>query len=317
MDGLHMVKAFICGFSWIYLPQIMSEYEVVEVEEETNWLLMADYDENSKGGIIVMSRPDAVLRKKDTGRLWHMSHKTLGYPFNEHQIDKLAVDIQRFAEGYAIWAKYGEAPEGTLYNYFLKGDKREDEEVSISRFSSGLIRPYMNRLSMTGGGPKPEDLAFSYEWKELDRTTMEVKKKRLGKGWEKVDIFREMDYLIYLEWLNEGLIKQSGRNYLSEAMACLAQVPFNRGHAERWKLGTIEKENTWAWKVDSVKTRMFDELYVLDKEVPLESKECFSYNKKCPFYNVCWKDLPIQTLIEEGKLVEREPNHLVELRRVK
>lgn len=318
-DGLNLVKAFVYAFDKLYLPIIMDEYEVLEVEEETNWLLLPDFDEDPTRGIVVMSRLDGVLRKKSSGRIWHMSHKTSGSKFDDKQLDKLKTDIQRFSEGYAIWAKYGEPPEGTLYNYFLKGGRYLDKDLGIERYTTGLVRPWLNRLAQTGTEITPEMLSFVYEWDELDPQSMTIKGRKLGKGWEKVDIYKEMDYLTYLDWLSEGIVARQGRNYLSESVSGLVPLEWRQDHAERWRIGAARQEAEWAWKTNVIKeyegTATAD--HHIAQELPLNSSECFAYNSKCSIYSSCWKDRPLDNLIEEGHLVPRTPNHLVELRKIK
>mgnify|MGYP003578973594 CR=1 FL=1 len=177
-DGLHLSKALVYAFHTIYLPQYLDQYEVVEVEEEINWLVR----EIDGLALVCMSRPDAILRDKRDGKLWHVSHKTTKR-FDDIALQGLDVDVQRFAEGLAIKAKYGEDIEGTFYNYFIKGDRRRDDVLGVDRYITGLIRPYIQRMA-GGGQPTPEMLAYQHEWNRLDQSTGQTSKKRLGKGSE-------------------------------------------------------------------------------------------------------------------------------------
>jgi len=316
-DSMFMVYAFLYAFNDIYLPKLLDEYDVMEVEEETNWLLYGD-PELSQFRIVVMSRLDSVLRRKETGRLWHVSHKTHGRAFDQTQLDKLKPDIQRFSEGYAIWAKYGEAPEGTLYNYFLKGSTYFDKEFDCDRYTTGLIRPWLNRLAMGESEITPEMISFVHEWDELDEKSMTIKGRRLGKGWEKVNIYDEMDYTTYLEWLSKQMVARESRNYLAESVVGMVQVPWNVNHAERWRIGTANNERDWAWKTNLV-GRFQGEVtgpYHMAQEFPLNSGSCFDYNKKCPLFSDCWEDEGLDSLKEKGHIVPRTPNHLVELRKI-
>lgn len=307
MDGSHLVKAFIYGFYSKWLPQLLDEYEVIDIEDEINWEVGRAGDGKY---IVMMSRPDGVLRHKGTGKLWHVSHKT-AQDFPELQLLKFKVDQQRMSECMAVWAKYGEPVEGTLYNYFLKGRRSRDKELSIDRFSSGLIHPYMLRQS-TGGDIDPEMINFQYEWLELDGHI--EKTKRVPRGWEKVSIYEEMDFNLYLEWLENKLVPRC-RDYLKESIIGLKEEPFNEEFAERWQRGTSYLEEQWAKKIPWTRVESFTDDYY-DYEFPLTSSECFSYNRRCGYFPICWEDSQIETLIEDGSLIERVPNHLVELRKI-
>jgi hypothetical protein len=310
-DGCNLAKAFIYAFNVSYLPQLLETYEVLEVEEEINWLVgWIHAGDNDDKAIVMMSRPDGLLRHKETGKLWHVSHKT-AQDFQPLQIDKLQIDSQRFSESMAIWAKYGEPVQGTLYNYFLKGKRYKDKDLSIDRFSSGLIHPYMQRLATIGGDLIPENLSFIYEWNELDGHLL--RSRRLGKGWERVTIYNEMDFMTYLGWL-EGQIVPRGRDYLAESIVGMHEVWFNEEHAERWQRGVARSEEDWARKVEHVgRGDGWIDGDLADQTIPLQHSECYSYNRPCTYLGICWQDQPIESLIYDGSLVARTPNHLIEL----
>ena len=306
-DGLHIVKALVYAFHSCYLPQYLEQYEVIDVEEEINWLL--HYDDTVKRYIVCMSRPDAVLRDRKTGKIWHVSHKT-AKKFDDIVLARLDVDLQRFAEGLAVEAKYGEPIEGTLYNYLIKGDRRKDEATGCDRYTTGLIRPYIFRQS--GGDLTPEMISFGWEWNHLDITTGQVSKKRLGKGWEKVDIHKEMDFMTYLGWLEQKWVQREGNDYLLDAIAGMVPVYWNADHARRWMLGAGLEELIWFYKivVTGNKADLNDD--EVAKKIPLASSHCFSYNHRCQYFDVCWRGRHPDTLLDEGSLIHREPNHLQE-----
>lgn len=304
-DGLHLVKALVYAFHVNYLPQYLDEYETLEVEEEINWLLAEEDD----SFLVCMSRPDAILRHRGTGQLWHVSHKTTKR-FDDLMISKLDVDVQRFSEGLAIQAKYGQSIEGTLYNYFIKGDRRRDETTGLDRYITGLIRPYIFRQS--GGELTPEMVSFVYEWNHVDVTTGYVSKKRLGKGWERTDIHKEMDYLTYLEWLREKWVQREGADYLLDSIAGMIPSFWVSSHARRWMEGVKQSELGWSKVTDSVGKKADLSDITLSKLIPLASNQCFSYNHRCSYFPCCWGNKTPDDLLEEGELQQREPNHLQE-----
>lgn len=303
-DGVHLVQALVYAFHNCYLDRYLDEYEVIEVEEEINWLVRKMGDMY----LVCMSRPDAILREYKSGRLWHVSHKTTKR-FDESVLARLDVDIQRFAEGYAIWAKYGEEIEGTFYNYFIKGDRRRDEATGMDRYVTGLIRPYVFRQS--GGELTPEMVRFQYEWEDLNPTTGKVSKNRPPKGWEKTEIYKEMDHMTYLDWLREKWVKREGFDYLLDSQAGMVPVFWDKYHATRWLIGIRKSEEDWYEKTRAVKDMAMD-YTAMDHHVPLVPSQCFSYNHRCQYFNTCWRGRSPESLLEQGDLTHREPNHLQE-----
>lgn len=304
-DGKHLVMALIYAFDRCYLSQYREQYDVLEVEEEINW----EVGEIGHLHLVCMSRPDAVLRDKVTGRLWHVSHKTTKR-FDDLILQKLDVDIQRFAEGYAIQAKYGEPIEGTLYNYFIKGDRRKDESTNLDRYTTGLIRPYIQRIG-TGGTITPEMLSYQWEWNRLDQATGQTSKKRLGKGWEKCDIYKEMDFLTYLGWLAEKWVDPGG-DPLLDTQAGMIPVYFDQEHAWRWVIGIRKSEEDWVQRLENHRHGVGVNTPSVDQQLPLASQQCFSYNHRCQYFDICWRGKTPETLLGEGTLAHREPNHLQE-----
>ena len=320
-DGLHMSLAFLYAYNTRYLAEFLENFEVLEVESEINYLVtQLENPIGRRDLIVMMSRPDGVLRHRKSGRLWHLSHKTYNGVFDELQLKKLDIDMQRFSESLAIQAKYGEPVDGSVYNYFLKGAKRKDDSCNLDRHSNGLIRPYLLRQT-PGGDILPEMLAFDYNYDLIDMKTHMLTSKRLGKGWERVAVYNEIDFWLWLEWLNAGWVKPPGAiegpDYLSQSIAAHVEVPLVQEHAERWLTGLAYSEEDLARRFEYIGRDGFDPtinpLPVFNREIPLEHSECFSYNKECSYHKICWKGVPIPALLDQGKLFHREPNHLQEL----
>jgi hypothetical protein len=181
----------------------------------------------------------------------------------------------------------------------------------MDRYTTGLIRPYIYRQS--GGDLTPEMVRFPYEWDELNLKTGKVSKSRPPKGWEKSDIYKEMDYMTYLEWLREKWVQRAGTDYLLDCQAGMVPVFFEQNHAWRWLVGTRNIEENWNERLEEARYRQ-DQIPepILDHYFPLASSQCFSYNHRCQYFNVCWRGRTPESLLEQGDLTHREPNHLQE-----
>jgi hypothetical protein len=305
-DATHMVTAFAYVFEHLVLERMMNEFDLVNVEEEINWVL----DERGGRYLVVMSRPDVSLRHRSTGAIWHGSYKTASI-FPEIKNVELKTDIQRWLESYAIWAKYGEPPKGTLYTYFIKGDKYWDKDLKINRFGSGLIHPWRQSRTI-GGDINPEDFSPRYSWQEL--VGYELKKRQLGSTWVRCSVWDEMNFMEWLDWLRDGVAKNS-EGFLSDTIIPLRDEPFIIDDANKWKTGFIRRERLWANALWALECEGTDDVF--DARIYLEPSQCVDrYNNICPYYTICWGNDTIESLVERGKLKAREPNHQIELYKV-
>jgi hypothetical protein len=299
------------GLVWTFgrrrLASLLERFKVVEVEPEICWLVSWGDSIHSSlvekygldvlpncpdaKAIVMMSRPDAILRSRTDGKLYTVSWKT-AKRFDSASVERLECDVQGLTEGLAIWAKYGEQPAGTLYSYFLKGDRQFDAETGAKRYTSPLVRPYSN----WNGIGEPTYRA-TYKWfNEVGE------EKRCGKGWERVDIWKGMEMSAWLERLDSGEIQpEAHRDWLAEAVIEPEIQPFNPEFAERWRQKAIQQEGDWIQILEG------------SRIAPQDETGCHVYNRKCTYYNICWRGETIEDQIAAGyKRLRLESNHPVE-----
>lgn len=154
-EQANLAYALVWTFGRRRLASLLERYEVVAVEPEICWLVgwtePRTTEVKIRGveiftdpvAIVMMSRPDAILRSREDGKLWTVSWKT-SKRFDQEYLEKLQIDVQGITEGLAVQAMYGEEVGGSFYGYFLKGDKQFDAEIGMKRYTSPLIRPYSN-----------------------------------------------------------------------------------------------------------------------------------------------------------------------------
>lgn len=293
------------GLVWTFgrrrLASLLERFEVVEVEPEICWLVgslqgkqsIADvvYGTIPEIHIVMMSRPDAILRSREDGKLWTVSWKT-AKRFDGGYVERFESDVQSLTEGLAVQAKYGEAPAGTLYTYFLKGDKTFDPETGAKRYTSPLVRPYCN---WTGVG-EPQ-YRGAYKW--FDEMGTE---KRCGKGWERIDIWKSFEIPEWLELLDSGAVQpEANRDWLGEAVVEPEPRPFNPEYAERWRQKAVQQEGDWIAILQG------------DRMATQDETGCHVYNRKCTYYGVCWRGETIEDQIASGyKRLRQESNHPAE-----
>lgn len=315
LDDAHLVQAFVFAFDHLYLNDIFSQYKVLAIEEEINWLLgeMREpiYDPNTgthRDKIVVMSRPDGVWQHLQTENYWHVSHKTTGV-YTDLTIQGLEVDEQRFLECMAIWAKYGKPPEGSYYNYFLKGKRYWDKSYGTERLVNGIIRPYLNRLAVTGGEILPDMISYVGEWTELEEGNPMPVTHKVRKGFERVSIYDEMDYGTYLEWVRDELVPRK-KNYLSELVVGLIPEYFKPDLALEDMGALMQDEEAWARKM-SIIGRNDVNSYTM-RELRRRKSHCLSFGRVCTYHPICWRGRSVEQLVDDGKLIPRPINHLQE-----
>jgi len=295
-EQANLAYALVWAFGKRRLASLLERYEVVEVEPEINWLVgigegewIEELDVRADDiFIVMMSRPDAILRSREDGKLWTVSWKT-SKRFTPDYLARLECDIQSITEGLAVQAKYGEEPGGTFYSYFLKGDRVADEETGAKRYSSPLIRPYSN---WTGVGEPTYKGA--YKWH--DQTGAE---KRLGKGWLRTDIWKSMDMSSWLELLDSGAVQpEANRDWISEVVAEPLPMPFKAGDAVEWLKMAVREEARW-----------------IDPEQPVakHTGSCFNYNRPCTFFDICHRGDSLERQLAAGIKKVRVPHHGAEI----
>lgn len=294
-----LAYALVWTFGRRRLAPLLERYEVVAVEPEICWLVGSVSDWNEKPfdatvlwtpdekHIVMMSRPDAILRSREDGKLWTVSWKT-SKRFDQEYLEKLECDVQGITEGLAVQAMYGEEVGGSFYGYFIKGDKKFEPEIGMKRYTSSLIRPYSNWAGI--GEPQ---FKAAYEW-----TNDAGEKKRLGKGFNRVDIWKQQEMSSWLEMLDGGEVQpEAGRDWLSEVVAEPLPQPFKTEEARQWIATTVQEEARW----------MNSEL--------LRAKHtgnCHQWSRKCTFWRTCWEGTSIESEIANGRKRLRTPNHKME-----
>lgn len=280
-----LAYALVWTFGRRRLPGLLNEFEVVAVEPEIAWLL--SNGEGWNESLVMMSRPDAILRHRTLGRLWTVSWKTTKR-FTSESLEKLESDTQTLTEGLAVQHRFGEECAGSYYGYFVKGSKDLDKDLGFKRYSSPLIRPYCKTTSVTFN---PDDLKAAYEWFDGERS------RKLGTTFKRVNMWEMGGIQEWLADLDSGQIQpEAQRDWLSEAVVEPARQLFDPAHAERWVRSTIKNEvDNW--------------LTPDPASLTCESGSCFAYRARCFAYDHCWRGKVLGDYVAEGRWKVREANH--------
>ena len=295
----------------VWLPQIMASYDLISTEQEINWLL----PRYGVDDIVMMSRPDAILKRKSDGRIFVVSYKT-SKSFQPSDLDRLRVDLQALTEMASVYSQ-GLDVSGCLYAYFIKGPRRQssfgDEIQTYSRYTSGWLRPWIDPRSIS-----PQ---FKTRYESLP-DPLTGRKTRLNKDHVQLSFTSDSGSLASFEALGvthrqffEELLdgefdEENGGNPLEFVIAAPDPILRPTIQMDRIIHQISQVENDILHRLDKVALK--SNLSPLDI-FTLNSSSCFDYQRACRWLGVCWEGQTIDSLFINGKIVARVPNHSQEV----
>lgn len=324
-----IAEGLIRGWAAHRLPQFMETFEVLEVEQEGRATLCEAPE------LVLMFRPDALVRDRISGDLYVISWKTSSM-FAKFVEEKCARDMQSMSEvwGWTNDQEQGnwkeqmgrsnetavpsteESPariEGTIYLFAVKGQRRLDEWDGIRKQSTPLAYAWLKE------GPTPEEnewsWAFDYATEEINERTGKPKHTKLGKGWRKVPVWTHYEGGIK-QWIDDLANQRVQPRHLNALEAVFPEMlPVSRRASEidSWRRQTISQELrvqqqtravTQAAQVGPEKFRE-----VLDREFPQHTHSCLAYNSKCSMWDVCWTEAVGADPLASGLYQIRVSNH--------
>lgn len=304
-EQMALAEGLLRGW-WAYEGEAFLEnFAVIEVEQEGRAQLADD--------LVLMFRPDALVRDKQSGDLYVISWKTCA-TFQKRNIDQAKHDMQSISE---VWGKdqyrvrageddkaYLERPiEGVLYKWIVKGQRRKDNWDGLYKQSSHLI--YGWKKLGNGGGDEAE-WSWAYDFEKEDGSGS----SRLGKGWKKVPIWREYPGGVK-QWIEDLSTNQIFPRHIDALQAIFPQslpVERRKDEVESWVRQTVAQEmriEESLTKVEFVGNTGASVDSALDRHFPQHTNSCHSYSG-CSFIPICWENAPA----EVGELYQiRSANH--------
>lgn len=305
-----MAEAMLRGF-WAYEGEtFLRDFEVLEVETEG----VAKLTEQME----LMFRPDALVREKMSRDLFVVSWKTCA-TFSDKTVKQAKVDMQSLSEVWGTMhtnhphqihdydADLNIIPppypqiEGVLYKFACKGQRRKDNWDGLYKQGTHLIYGW-RKLSGTD-----EDWSWSYEFpNEEDPSKM----SRLGKGWQKLPIWRDYPGGVkaWIEALAANEIFPRHTSALESAFPGALPVSRRADEIESWKRQIVTQEGRVQQRVRAVVESGVDP-EVLDREFPQHTARCHDYSG-CSMFDVCWTEAVKADPIGSGLYkIRTETNH--------
>lgn len=343
-EGAAIIEALIRGYAKFCLPELLERFDVVEVEREgsAQW---TDGDFTLVWGY----RADALLVEKDSQDIYVLSLKT-SKDFGKKKQDTATRDMQGLSEVAAIdqrllgWHEdltnltqagasqasidylnippwfvkrfsLGASPScfGVKMEYALKGLKLETPKGSgVWKYSNPLINPWKYAEDLGGKGRRAGlgssgGYAISYDFQdELGGN------HRLGKGWNRINIWEDMGVKEWIDYCWETSIQNfSPGHAITSQFALPSEYYRSDEDIARWKKRMIyaakrREEGTKA-VVAAIGTPEYEDR--LDEYFEPHSNAC-DYPVKCVYQGICYgpKAYLINPL-SEGNFEARTSNH--------
>lgn len=298
-------------YSWVrvVLPELLAEWEIVHVEQEFNYVL----DERTTA----MIRPDVVLRHRRTKKLVIFDWKTTAY-MNESYIQEWTTSPQMMLTASAVAKALGEPVDHFYIAAIHKGARKADYNEESGKYDgperqqSFLVWPYYNEGTPPFVGPqwRPDWKYDCEQWNSCDKPRAPKGKPHrhtLGKGWSK--------QLVKDPW---GWVQDLPLARLSQIHYLLG--PYEVDHYKVEQLLRTVRANEYGWRIRTENMKLAlqkgkwedtETQNSLDQIFP-RSYKCYSYGRRCPYYDLCFKQLGWQN--PEGSLfIPRRPHHEQEI----
>lgn len=292
-EQMALCEAFLRLAALRVIPELLTEYEIVDVERE-EWYVLYEDDRNV---IVVETRPDALLRERATsmqdvtqnsitqidGDLYLLSWKTKGNKWDSRAAREAKVDMQGLSESYPVELRMNQPVMGIKMVHLLKGSREEDEwNPGTWLQRSPLIRAFLNAT-----GPTPE-WAWAFNWKDpfkVNERTGKPVSHRLPKGYRLVFIPDHMPIKEWIDMLNAGTVQPDAGDCLQRQY--ISPMPELRSDAQKQELlhEIAAQESRIIRSLDAVSSASAIESD-LSTEFPKYRHSC-NYPKKCPCWDLC------------------------------
>lgn len=309
-----LVEAFIHLAARRVIPQLLQEYEILDVERE-EWFVLY---EDQRVCLVLEARCDGLLRERNAvvmmannqtlpvlGDLYVLSWKTLA-SWDKRTRKEAKTDMQGLSEAYAVELRVQEPVLGAKMVHFLKGKRKEWPDDS-GRYiqSSPFVHAWMNST-----GPRPE-FAWAYSWSDPNDVNEWGRpvNHRLGKGWKHCFIPDVMSVAEWVQMLDEGAVQpEIGRDALEAQYISPMPEPRSPAQKQHW-LNQIEtQEMSITTFLESLEHADAEDTVeeMLDSYFPQFTHSC-NYPGECSFWNLCHTSEEVAN--PESLYQIRQPHH--------
>jgi PD-(D/E)XK nuclease superfamily len=331
---------------------LTNEYSSTVVEGSVaryeNGVHTSELREIQDNSLVLMFRPDALVRERETGDLYVVSWKTCS-TFNKRTVDQAKTDMQSMSEVWGLQQtfeqpvdikytlRYSEPAteeqkaegidsidyyssfpnitlakiEGVLYKFVVKGSRRKDSWDGLYKQGSHLVYGWVKLATEKSEFP---EWSWCYEFE-----TEDGKSSRLGKGWQKKPIWSAYPGGVkaWVEALSHNEIFPRHQNALEAIFPQAMPVERRADEIEHWKAQVIAQEVDVEHNVQLVRsaerlpegqTGFVNCEELLDMNFPQHTHSCSAYSG-CPMADICWNPEIGRDPLGSGLYEPRSANH--------
>lgn len=281
--------------------------------------------------MVLLFRPDALVRERLTGDLFLVSWKTAS-TFGQYTINQCMTDMQSMSEVWGVQngksnldvrgvsdvdgsisgSGHPSAIEGVLYLFCVKGQRKFDEYLGFKVQNTPLAYGWVRK------GPTPEDdeWAWQYGWatEEMNPKTGKPISTKLGKGFRKLSIWDNYEGGVkqWIDDLHHQRIEPRHINALDAIFPQMMLVSRRADEIESWKRQTVASETRIQQALSASPGLVEDvqpDIETLDAEFPQHTANCYAYMSKCQFWEACFTPAVKADPLASGLYQIRVPNH--------
>ena len=290
-EQMALLEAMLRAFTRLWLPRILADYDIVNVEKSHDWQLAP--------GLVQKLRFDTMLRRKADKRLVILDWKSMRYPSEAWSL-KLERSRQTSLYTQAAEELYGE-PVEIGYVGMVKGAWRKDTAKSSPFYGQKIqASPYL--------------YAYFNDAAELMQSAYTPRK-----GFRKVRIADEMPIAKWVDWLFEH--ESDTVNELFTFIPPFAPTPRERRRVKelvvREELEYIQNIRLYKNLQEVIKVQDSDHLRAEAQDfldfvaAPMRDENCGKYGEDnlCPFYSICHTEGGLENITLDDDFEMREPHH--------
>lgn len=332
-------EGLIRAFALRRLPQILDEYDILEVEKEEisttfseivqlngklDALLLRKHDQK----LVIFSLKTASMYADVTARdiqhdmqgvsEWFLVQERLTRLYNYWLEPAIYVDeLKDLSEGLKLHFEYCLADDATpkifavQYECILKGQRKQDPYNSgIYKQQSFICHPLkldnmMPNISFSSGSLGVTISPDEYKWK--------IKSGNPGKGWRKCDIWEEIGIQPWIEMLALGDVQPEEGHPFDKILITPDLIVRDEREINEWLVSTRFQEEEIKKHLSELEYSSHDPEIVQDliwKYFDKNTQNCHDfYGKDCLFVRHCHEFNSIEELRDAGYLIPRKSHH--------
>lgn len=289
-EQLSLVAGLVWGWYRVMLPDVLRDYEVIEVEQESELDLGK--------GVWKMVRADWVGRRKADGQLGNHDFKTMAM-LSDSYVEEFKHSPQMALTTKALEVKYKEPVTHYVIHGLIKGTRRGEYNPSSGDYDGPKRQgSYLCYLYEKPANPPLNSPDFQPKWKYLGK---DGRKHTLGRDYTKKPVWEVMDPRDWVYLLPEP--------FLWELFPTIGPYQRQTWMIEPYAEEVQAEELRWVQRLHRI-FESGDDPAVIRQEIP-RSWDCHRYNRPCEMMSACYGEEADP--LGSGKYTLRRPHHQPEI----